>query len=94
MTPFRLTPSCWSEAVSDVPGTTAIERLVALIIMTGPASVVVSGFDQDTAATIANRLVALGIEDVHVEGSGVNCWPTPRSVCSELMARLRRSEAV
>jgi hypothetical protein len=94
MTPFHLTPSCWSEAVSSVPETPDFERLIALIILTGSASVVVSGFDQETAATIANRLVTWGIEDVHVEGSGLNWWPTPRSVCRDLMARLCRSEAV
>jgi hypothetical protein len=86
MSIYRLTPSRWPEAASD---TTDVDSLVAYVLESAPPHVVVSEFDQDTAALIANRLVARGVEHVHVEGSGVHLWPTPQSICNDLIERLR-----
>lgn len=83
---YRLTPARWPEAASD---SMDVDRLVAHVLESEPPHVVVSEFDQDTAALIANRLVARGVEHVHVEGSGLHLWPTPQSICEALIARLR-----
>jgi hypothetical protein len=86
MTIYRLTPARWPEAAS---ASMDVDRLVAHVLEDEPPHVVVGDFDQKTAALIADRLVAGGIENVHVEGSGVPFWPTPRSVCDALLKRLQ-----
>jgi hypothetical protein len=88
MTTFSITPSRWSESGLELSN---IDGFIALIVTLQPQRVIVSDFDQDTAATIANRLIALGIEEVHVEGSGLASWPTPRTVYTGLIDRLTGS---
>ncbi|UEC05516.1 hypothetical protein [Burkholderia vietnamiensis] len=82
----RVTPAYWVELGLDVSD---IDAIVELISQWGPDAVIIGGFDQETAGIIADRLVALGIPDVHVEGSGLPSWPTPQSIYGDLMDRLR-----
>ena len=84
-TTLRVTPSGWDDVDIDV---TNIDVMVDRIIGLGPHRVTVGDFDQNTAAAIANRLVAVGVCAVHVEGSGLAQWPTAATIYKDLLARM------
>ncbi|MCB4349312.1 hypothetical protein LA345_36495 (plasmid) [Burkholderia vietnamiensis] len=65
-----------------------IPEIVDCVLASSPDYVTVEGFDQDTAAAIADRLSCMGIS-VHVAGSGERQWRTPLTIFNGLLDRIR-----
>ncbi|WP_199031334.1 hypothetical protein [Ralstonia sp. ASV6] len=67
-----------------------VDGIVESILAQSPAQVTIMGFDQSTAAAIANRLVAQECTlRVHVSGSGEVEWPHAEDIYASLMFKLR-----
>ncbi|WP_241025647.1 hypothetical protein [Burkholderia sp. Tr-20390] len=65
-----------------------IPEIVDCVLASSPDHVTIEGFDQDTAAAIADRLSCMGIS-VHVAGSGEGRWRTPLTIFNGLLDRIR-----
>ncbi|CAE6821771.1 hypothetical protein R70006_06235 [Paraburkholderia domus] len=83
-THFRLHPTAFA---SVGVGADDISGIIDCLLASGPHRVTVAGFDQTTAAAIADRLVFHGM-DVHVDGSGQAEWRTPEVVYEALLTSI------
>ncbi|HEP6431538.1 TPA: hypothetical protein VDB83_005870 [Burkholderia cenocepacia] len=85
LTRFNLYPGAFASVgvtSEDIPD------IVDCVLASSPSSVNVEGFDQHTAAAIADRLSCMGIS-VHVAGSGERQWRTPLTIFDGLLDRIR-----
>ncbi|CAJ6623832.1 Uncharacterised protein [Burkholderia pseudomallei] len=89
LTRFNLYPGAFASVgvtSEDIP------EIVDCVLASSPAYVNVEGFDQETAAAIADRLSCLGVA-VHVAGSGERHWRTPQTIFNGLLDRIRSMPA-
>ncbi|KVV07365.1 hypothetical protein [Burkholderia ubonensis] len=85
LTHFNLHPGAFASVGVTSEDTASI---VDCVLASSPDVVNIEGFDQVTAAAIADRLACLGVE-VHVSGSGQRRWRTPSTVYDALLERIQ-----